>query len=169
MTRLTQCVGPPRRTDKTLRSEHLQLHHPGIHLLLDLVAHLAEFLQARLMAALESGRIFKRPVQALIHARPGGRAVLLGLVAHGNQVLEQALAKELADALGARAGQVVADLGHHLDGERVDALRLQPGAVDFEMVAGHAPQKGFGHLAARRVAGAQENDALFVCHGFILQ
>jgi hypothetical protein len=45
-----------------------------------------------------------------------------------------------------------------LDGEGVDVVGFQPGAVNLEAVAGEGSEPGLGHLRAAGIAGAKEED-----------
>jgi hypothetical protein len=58
--------------------------HPGG----DQGPRLPDLGQLLFIRAFEAGRVFERALQALIHTRPDGRAILVGIVADGDQVLE---------------------------------------------------------------------------------
>ncbi len=57
-------------------------------------------------------------------------------------------------------GNVDTDLAHGFDGERADTDRFGSGAVNFEGVTAEMPEEALSHLAAGRVAGAEDEDAV---------
>ena len=57
------------------------------------------------------------------------------------------------------AGNVNARLGHDLDGQRMDKPGwLRAGALDVHEVARRRSQEPFRHMAAARIAGAENED-----------
>ena len=61
----------------------------------------------------------------------------LALVADGDHpAVPFPLAQQVEGAAGLLGGDIDADLGHGLDDQRVEDSRFQPGALDFEAVAG---------------------------------
>jgi hypothetical protein len=60
------------------------------------------------------------------------------------------------------AGNVNADLGHDLDGKRMDVTgRMGTGALDIDEIARRRPQKAFGDVAAAGVAGTKNENSGF--------
>jgi hypothetical protein len=68
--------------------------------------------------------------------------------------------RDLVDGFRTVPGDVDPDFGHRTDSERVDGARLGSGAVDARFGRDQAPGQAFGHLAARGVGDAQEEDAV---------
>ena len=55
-------------------------------------------------------------------------------------------------------------LPHDLDGFWADITRLGPRAEDFVFRPAVVPEQAFRHLAARRVSGAKDQNALSLIH-----
>jgi len=70
--------------------------------------------------------------------------------------MEINLAEVLIQIFGPLFGNIYANFLHDLDSKRVDRFGFQTGAEDFESGTGMVAQKGFRHLAAGGVSGAQE-------------
>ena len=132
------------------------LFQPGLDAPLDLVADFAELSQFLTIRAFEGSRVFERPVHARINPRLDSGTVLVGIVTDGDEVLEQKLAEIYAYALGCLAGNVNPGFLHHLGVKGINYLGFQAGAVGFEAISGILAQEGFCHLAAGRIAGAEE-------------
>src|SRR5580765_8453989 len=87
----------------------------------------------------------------------------LGVVADGQDVIKS-LTVELIHALGAMPGNVDAQLPHGGNGFGPDAARFRSGTEYLKAVSCVAPQQTFGHLAPRRVSGAENEDPLLTSH-----
>src|SRR5437763_16521215 len=61
-------------------------------------------------------------------------------------------------------GNINANLTHHFNGLWSNITRLNASAQNFKAITGHLTQQAFSHLAARRVSGAENQDALFISH-----
>ena len=123
----------------------------------DLVAHLAENSQLFLLDALRVRRIVETPVVA-VHLAGEHRTRLVGVAANRNHGLDILLEK-FVHVLAMVSGDVDADLGKHPDGQWMDMpCRLRSGAADVEEVARGVAQDSLCHVAAARVAGAQDKD-----------
>ena len=113
----------------------------------------------------------KRQVVPRYRTWPDARAGHRRSVAHDEQVAHGQAAEEVAAVLRLGIADVDADLGHHLDGQRVDlGGRGGPAAADGEAVAVVLPQEALGHLAPAGVAGAKHQHhrlAAFVGGGFV--
>jgi hypothetical protein len=59
-------------------------------------------------------------------------------------------------------GYVNIPLRHNCHGSWVEAGGMTTGAVYFEFVPGHMSQQAFGHLRSAGIAGADENNFLFI-------
>src|SRR6266849_1244782 len=92
-------------------------------------------------------------------ARRHRRAILRGVVAERDDVVE--LAGHIIELFRPPCADVNAALPHGLDGQRMDALgiRLRAGAGRLHARRSQRARKALGHLAARRIAGADEQDA----------
>src|SRR5258706_11730173 len=55
-------------------------------------------------------------------------------------------------------------LVHHRNRIRTNIARQQAGAENLETIIGHVAQQPLGHLAARHVTGAKDQNALFFRH-----
>src|SRR5215204_5585076 len=131
---------------------------PVPYLQLDLVSDLAEPLQHRVVAdLLVAAGVLEDPRESGAHPREGLGAAFLGASAHDDQVIEELLAQVGPQALRVLVRDVYADLAHGLDCPRVDLVcRVYARAHNLEAVPGQMAQQPFGHLAPRRVVGAQE-------------
>src|SRR2546426_2635557 len=61
-------------------------------------------------------------------------------------------------------GDIDPNLVHDRDCLGPDKAWRNPGAEYFKAIAGQMTQQAFGHLAARRVAGAEKEHALLFSH-----
>jgi hypothetical protein len=68
------------------------------------------------------------------------------------------LPEQIKRCLGSFAVQVVADLGHDLDHQRVQGSGNQTATFDRKGLAAEMFEKGLGHLAASRVVFTDEKD-----------
>lgn len=91
------------------------------------------------------------------------RAVLLGTIADRNDVIEFVI-YESGYVLRGVLRDIDSDFVHDLDASRVHALGLSTGTVHFKPIARHLAKQSLRHLAASRIAGAQEQNAFFICH-----
>jgi hypothetical protein len=123
----------------------------------DLGPRPSECLELLVVGALDLGRVFEPPVERFVDAGKD-RANLAGAVAHGDDIVELAVL-ELRGQLRSSGAPVDADLSQGSNGARVDALGLRPGRIYVEVAATVVFEQGFGDLAARGVAGADEEDA----------
>src|SRR5690349_14683223 len=128
----------------------------------DLVANAPERSQARLPVAFDGGRVLEAPVDAL--GRVGeNRAALPRVVTDGDDVVESP-ARELVDRFRAVAGDVDSELLHRLDRLGTDVARARPRARDLERGAAVVAQQPLGHLAAGRVARAENENTGAIRH-----
>ena len=91
-------------------------------------------------------------------------AMLLGVVADGENVIE-GLAGEFIHMLRALPGDVNAEFAHDGNGFAADWLGIRASAENFEAITGIVAEKAFGHLAARGISSAEDQDAQFI-HAF---
>src|SRR5437867_2984682 len=88
------------------------------------------------------------------------RAVLRGRIADRNDHIER-LIDERRGRLRLRLADVDADLRHGPNGQRMDeSRRTRAGGDRLDRVAVKMVRQRFRHLAARRVAGAEKENAL---------
>ena len=86
------------------------------------------------------------------------------LIANRNDICEdRARFPNIENSLHALARNVDPYLRHRFDDERIKGSRFEAGALCFELVAADVIHPGLGHLAARTVVDADEENALF--HG----
>jgi len=133
----------------------------------NLVAHasvVGERLFFGLRAAGETRRVIEANVYDLRLHREY-RACLVRLVAHGHHVVELCAA-QVADVLGAVAGDIDARLGHDADRPRVQAARLNAGRAGLDGIPLQMPHPALGHLAPAGVAGAEEEYLQLCGHPF---
>src|SRR3974390_929112 len=113
----------------------------------------------------EHGWIFKTAVHRDGRTRED-RATLFSVVTNRKYVVEQ-LVHEFVHALGTLAGNIDAQLAHDFDRFRTNAARPGPSAECLEEVSRVMSQQAFGHLAARRVPRAENQDAFLIGHRFL--
>ena len=90
------------------------------------------------------------------HASRENRADFLG--AEGDDQIDPGRV-DFVDRFGAMSRYVDADLGHGLDGIRIDLGRVRAGAHDIDVLAKDAASQALRHLAAGGVGDAEEQDA----------
>ena len=129
----------------------------------DLVADAAEGLQDLLVGSLCFGGVFETPVDASCFAGKH-RAVLRGVVADRDDKIERR-AEKLVERFGTMGGYVDADLGHDGYSLWANKTRYGSGAFNFVFIARDVTQDAFGHLAAGRISGAEDQDS-FLFHTF---
>jgi hypothetical protein len=123
----------------------------------DLVADSAEGGEDLLFGSCGFVGVVEAPEVALALAGEGG-ADLVDVATDGDDGVD-VLVEEFVCAFGSVFGNVEAELGDDVDGERVHAARwVRAGAVNFGFVTDGMLQDGFGHLAAAGVASAEDED-----------
>ena len=134
--------------------------HVGLERAADLVADASEHGQALLLGAGRMGGVIERPVVP-VHLARKDRAGLVRDAADRDHGLDRGV-HELRHRLRAMAGDINADLLHHLNSERVNVTRrIRSGALHVERIAGGRAQDAFGEMAATRVAGAEDENGGF--------
>jgi len=140
---------------------------PGFEFFSDFVAGLAEGIELFRFAARGFGGVVYRPVEAVFlddQARPDTRAGVVGLAADDDQIVQKGLAKVKGEVFRFLIGEVDVGFLHDLYRQRVDFRGgFRAGAHDFEPFTGHMAEKTFGHLAAGRVSGTEDQHVLFFC------
>jgi hypothetical protein len=154
---------PDRAVDPALGVPRQELIDPHGHL----VAHASEGRHALLVAAGGRGWIVEIPVQAALRPREDG-AALASAIADGDHPVE-GVAKVSVHGLALLGRDVDAQLGHDENGFRSYGRGLRACAEGLVGVATPRAEQPFRHLAARRVVGAQEQDALTVHVGTLSQ
>ena len=110
-----------------------------------------------LLVALGVGGIVKAPV-VTVHLAGKHRACLIRVATNGDDGFDLAV-KELVHVLAVVAGNVDADLGQRLDGERMDVSGgFRASALDIEKIPCGVAENPLGHVAAARVAGAEDEN-----------
>src|SRR5207248_1227003 len=120
------------------------------------IAHATKDCKPRRLIARRRSRVIKTPMDALRRSRKDG-AMLARVIADRDHVIER-LSDELINRLRALRRDVYADLPHRRYRFRPHTRRLRARAEDLEARAAIVAQQPFGHLAARRVAGAENPD-----------
>src|SRR6478735_6498922 len=131
--------------------------HERADVLVDLRVRPPEGSELLIDAALDLGWVLQSPVEPFPVAGKD-RADRPRAIAHGDHVVER-LAHELVGRLAPRARQIKARISEHTNREWVDALGLRAGGIDLEVHTSDALQDRLGHLAARTVPRAHEEDA----------
>lgn len=134
-----------------------------------LVAHAAVNIERFLVRVAIEGEA-RRIVEGLVDQAGSiwkGRAEIVGLPADGHDGVEGD-GPELRDGLRTMGGDVDADFLHDLHGERVEALRDEPGGRDVIAVAEDVPRPAFGHLAPAGISRAEKEDS-FLRHALSSQ
>jgi hypothetical protein len=128
---------------------------PLLDFFLDGVAHFAGL--GQFFRALKTGRIGKGPVQPRRDAGKNRAAFRARLVANGDDVGEHLAGLDHVEhRLGLVAGNINADLLHHLDDDGIEPAGFESGAVRLKFVAADLVQERLGHLAACAVVDADE-------------
>jgi hypothetical protein len=132
---------------------------PFPNLLLDLVAHLAEFNQAFFFGSGRCGRIVKGPVPTIHRSREKTGALFFSVGADDDQMRYCKSPEVFLCTFRILAAYIATDFPHDLFGLRVDlVLWLKTGAVNIKAIARIGSQETFGHLAPARVAGAKDKN-----------
>src|SRR6516164_8364440 len=116
------------------------------------------------------GRIGNAPMRGHRLARPHRTDFAGGVVADGEGKIERRRAglRELIPRLRTKARHVIAEARQELHRVRVhSALRLAARTVGTEFTGAELVQDGLGHDRARRVAGAQKQDAERMGHRYL--
>ena len=124
------------------------LCYPFPDLLFHQIAHFAELGKLLCFGAFELYRVFEGPVHSCVDAGPYRRAVPVGIITDGDQILEQHLSKLRVDAFGGLIRNIDPHFVHHFYCEGIHALWLQTRAVRLECLASIFAQKSFCYLAA---------------------
>lgn len=103
------------------------------------------------------GGVIDAPVQGVVFPWERG-ADLACAIADGDHVVKS-LVQHLVDRLRARRAPIDADLGQDLDRQWVNPARVGPCAVSSKFGTAQLAEECLGHLAPRRVSGADEDDA----------
>jgi hypothetical protein len=146
------------------REEHFQplliiLRDKGLNLQFDLIPDLPYRRQLSFSVPLDAGGIDKGPVVPQCPARKERAALARLLRADRNHdVVTAALPEQIKRCLGGFAMQVVADLGHDLDHQRVQSSGNKTTTFGRKGLAAKMFEKGLGHLAARRVVFTDKKD-----------
>jgi hypothetical protein len=140
------------RRRKGLTRRRKKFGQPG----LNLIPHAPKHRQPFFVAAFRRCRVSKA-VMKRVRARPDGTGGL-GVVADSQHIVE-GLAGEFSYGFGVVQREVNAFLVHRRDRQRIDLRRMRAGAEDSDAVAGHFAQPSFGHLTARGIAGAKNQDS----------
>jgi hypothetical protein len=118
------------------------------------------------VAALESGRVWKTPVQARGSAWEDWAAFRAGLVANSHNVSEAfAGVDHVFHRFGFILGNVDADFLHGFNHDWIQPSGFKAGAVRLESITADLVQESLGHLAAGAVVDADKEDVLF--HGWV--
>ncbi len=132
----------------------------GTEIAPDLIADIAEQSELIFGRSMEGGRIFKALVDG--DRTREHRAGFFRVIADRQDVVE-VLSGEFVDVLGTMAGDIDAKFVHDLNRfGSYSHCGVDASAEDFEAIAGVVAEQSFGHLAAGGVAGAKDEDALFV-------
>ncbi len=107
-------------------------------------------------------RVFEAVVKSLGSAGKD-RAGFFGVIANGDDIVKM-MSVELVKVLGTMIGNIDAQFLHHSDGFGTYDAGFGAGAFDVEIISGVVTEKAFGHLAARGVASAEDEHALFIRH-----
>ena len=105
-------------------------------------------------------------VESLVNHPGGARKCGTGLVsvpAYRDDDVQWLIAK-IGNRFAPVTRDVDADFGHHLDGERVKAVRYDPGAECLDIVVPQVTAETLGHLAAAGVPGAKKENAALPAH-----
>ncbi len=115
------------------------------------------------VSAFDGGRVFKSPMRRDRLTRPHRTHFAGGVVADGDDEVHLRCVGRgvLVPALAAQIlGRVIHRL-HLFDGEGIDlAGWVTAGAVGAEALLPHRVDESFGHDAARRIAGAEDEDVI---------
>jgi len=117
----------------------------GAQIFADLIAHPAKQSEALLFAAFERGGVFERAMKCE-GCSGKQRAVVFRVIANREDVIE-VLVLELANVLGAVAGDIDAQLAHNGDCLRAKMAWFGSCAGYFEPIAGEVAQEALGYLA----------------------
>jgi hypothetical protein len=130
----------------------------------DLVANLAHLTEFFFFGAGDRRRIGEAPVQSFCRAGKDGTFLSAGFIANGDDVSEKLpRLEDIKDGLGFLLRDVDAGFLHDLDSQRIKRARFKARALGFEMFAANLIEPCFGHLAARAVVHANEENFLFHC------
>jgi len=88
------------------------------------------------------------------------RAALFGPIADGDHIVKVVVGVD-GDVFGGLMRDIDAQFLHCLDAPGMQPLRMGACAECFKPLAPEMPKQTLGHLAAGRIAGAQEENTLF--------
>src|SRR5215510_4462494 len=92
-----------------------------------------------------------------------GWAMLVGVIADSDYVIE-VLAEKFIDRLRSVMGDVDVEFTHRTNRLGTNKGGYGARARNLKAISGHRPQQPFGHLTARRVAGAEKENTLLLTH-----
>jgi hypothetical protein len=113
-------------------------------------------------------RIVDAPVNPCDAAGENGTA-LVGVIANRNHAIKL-LIQKLIDGLRSMLRDIDPNLTHRLDGLRAHKAGRNARAENFKPIAGQMTQESFSHLAARRVARAENQNPfpfLLISHSYL--
>ena len=125
----------------------------------NLLQHLSCSGHLLLMRSSKLRRIGKWPVQPFGYPREHWTTFRFGFTANRNYVRKQ-LPRfgDIKNRLRPGARDVDPDFLKRFDRQRVECSRFESGALSLKKFAANSVEKGCGHLAARAVMGANEQD-----------
>ena len=132
-----------------------------LHARFDRVVDVGEDLAPLRIRAFGGGGIGKAPMRGDRLARPDRAHLAGGVVADGDDEihLRRIARREVVPALAQQVFGRQVDAAQQVERQRVDvALRMAAGAVAAELALAPVVEKHFRHDAARRIAGAEEQD-----------
>src|SRR5688572_14105274 len=146
---------------------YLPLRHwrPFLYRRVDLIAHASKYGKLLLLRPRRRRRVVEGHERARERARPDARARVVRVVADDQDVPHRRFAEKLFQFFRLLRADVDANFFHRAHGQRVHLrLRVGPRARGGEAIAFEFANESLGHLAARRVAGAQHEDHGFLVH-----
>ena len=125
----------------------------------NLLQHLACLGHPLFMPSSKLRRIGKWPVQPRGYTREHRATLRFGFTANRNYVRKQLPRfEDIKNRLRPGARDVDPDFLKRFDRQRVECSRFESGALSLKKFAANSVEKGCGHLAARAVMGANEQD-----------